>query len=204
MALTKMIYVASAQFPREEIFGLKSQMRRCSVSVPSNIAEGQGRTTRGEFYQFLGQARGSLYELETQTLLASELGYLSVEQCESLIRESMRLGAYFERTHEIDRASGASQSLRLRSGFNGAHPQVVPIPKALPAVRALANFFNSCLCLVSATSCNRQLLTDNRQLTTANCQPSTSSSTHRSALALSLPGSMPARNHLRLSPCVTG
>ncbi len=92
MALTKMIYVASAQFPREEIFGLKSQMRRCSVSVPSNIAEGQGRTTRGEFYQFLGQARGSLYELETQTLLASELGYLSVEQREALIRESRDLG----------------------------------------------------------------------------------------------------------------
>ncbi len=92
MALTKMIYVASAQFPREEIFGLKSQMRRCAVSVPSNIAEGQGRTTRGEFYQFLGQARGSLYELETQTLLAGELGYLSAEQREALIRESRDLG----------------------------------------------------------------------------------------------------------------
>jgi four helix bundle protein len=92
MALAKMIYVASAQFPREETFGLKSQMRTCAVSVPSNIAEGQGRTTRGEFHQFLGQARGSLYELETQTLLASELGYLSNEQRETLIRESRDVG----------------------------------------------------------------------------------------------------------------
>ena len=92
MALVKMTYVASAQFPREETFGLKSQMRRCAVSVPSNIAEGQGRSTRGEFHQFLGQARGSLYELETQTLLASELGYLSTEQRQTLICESREVG----------------------------------------------------------------------------------------------------------------
>jgi len=92
MGLVKMAYVASAQFPNEEMFGLKSQMRRSAVSVPSNIAEGQGRTTRGEFHQFLGQARGSLYELETQAVLAPELGYLSGEQRQSLIRESREIG----------------------------------------------------------------------------------------------------------------
>ncbi len=92
MALVKMVYVASGQLPREETFGLKSQMRRCAVSVPSNIAEGQGRATRGEFHQFLGQARGSLYELETQVLLAAELGYISLEQRESLIREGREVG----------------------------------------------------------------------------------------------------------------
>jgi four helix bundle protein len=92
MALVKMIYVASAQFPSDETFGLKSQMRRSAVSVPSNIAEGQGRTTRGEFHQFLGQARGSLYELETQTLLAGELGFVTREQCESLLRETREVG----------------------------------------------------------------------------------------------------------------
>jgi four helix bundle protein len=73
------IYAATAKFPREEAFGLTSQLRRCAVSVPSNIAEGQGRATRGEFIQFLAHARGSLFELETQVHIAGKLGYLSGE-----------------------------------------------------------------------------------------------------------------------------
>src|SRR5215469_5558833 len=92
MALTKMVYVASAQFPREEMFGLRSQMRRCAVSVPSNIAEGQGRATRGEFQQFLGHARGSLYELETQTVIAARLGYVGQADRDGLLEESKELG----------------------------------------------------------------------------------------------------------------
>lgn len=92
ISFVKMVYVATVQFPREETFGLKSQMRRAAVSLPSNIAEGQGRASRGEFQQFLGQARGALYELETQITLASELGYFSTEQKQSLIRESRELG----------------------------------------------------------------------------------------------------------------
>ncbi|HZD30297.1 MAG TPA: four helix bundle protein [Candidatus Angelobacter sp.] len=67
------IYAATAKFPREESFGLTSQLRRCAVSVPSNIAEGQGRATKGEFIQFLGHARGSLFELETQVHIAGNL-----------------------------------------------------------------------------------------------------------------------------------
>lgn len=73
------IYRITEVFPKSEIYGLTSQMRRASVSVVSNIAEGQGRLTKGEFLQFLGNARGSLFELETQLEIALELRYVSSE-----------------------------------------------------------------------------------------------------------------------------
>src|SRR5271165_6899577 len=79
VALVTEIYAAISKFPREEMFGLISQLRRCFVSMPSNIAEGQGRATKGEFIQFLSHARGSLFELETQLLIAGNLGYLAPE-----------------------------------------------------------------------------------------------------------------------------
>src|SRR5262250_486706 len=76
MELVTAVYQATRGFPQEELYGLTSQIRRAAVSVPSNIAEGQARLTRGEFRQFLGQAKGSLSELETQLLIAQNLGYL--------------------------------------------------------------------------------------------------------------------------------
>jgi four helix bundle protein len=69
-------YRATEKFPKREMFGLIAQLRRSAVSVPSNIAEGQGRNTTGEFIQFLGHARGSLLELRTQIEIAVELKYL--------------------------------------------------------------------------------------------------------------------------------
>lgn len=74
------IYKATSAFPIEEVYGLVSQLRRAAVSVPSNIAEGQGRLTEGEFRHFLGQARGSLWELNTQLEIARRLGYVSPAQ----------------------------------------------------------------------------------------------------------------------------
>lgn len=76
MQLAKYCYSFTQSFPQEEKFGLVSQIRRASVSIPSNIAEGQGRITKGEFKQFLGQARGSLFELETQIFLSADLGLI--------------------------------------------------------------------------------------------------------------------------------
>ena len=74
MELTIAIYHLTGGFPREEIFGLTSQLRRSSVSIPSNIAEGQGRSGTREFKQFLGIARGSNCELQTQLAIARALG----------------------------------------------------------------------------------------------------------------------------------
>lgn len=73
------VYKSTCNFPREEVHGLTSQLRRSAVSVASNIAEGQGRLSKKEFRQFLGQARGSLIEMETQIVIAGNLGYFSTE-----------------------------------------------------------------------------------------------------------------------------
>ena len=74
MDLTVTIYRLTGTFPREEVFGLSSQLRRSAVSIPSNIAEGQGRLNTREFRQFLGVARGSTCELQTQLEIARRLG----------------------------------------------------------------------------------------------------------------------------------
>ncbi len=69
------VYEATARFPKHEVYGLRSQLRRAAVSVPSNIAEGRGRLAQGEFRQFLGIAQGSNYEVQTQLVIAKRLGF---------------------------------------------------------------------------------------------------------------------------------
>jgi four helix bundle protein len=91
MQLARAIYAACAEFPKTEVFGLTSQMRRCAVSVPSNIAEGHGRLTDRAFAAFIGQARESLFELETQITLATDLDYLDREKGRELIVECQEL-----------------------------------------------------------------------------------------------------------------
>jgi four helix bundle protein len=86
-ALAVLIYQVTERYPKSEVYGLTAQSRRAAISVVSNIAEGQGRLTKGEFRQFLGQARGSLLELDAQLAISSDLGYLQSEQYASLGRE---------------------------------------------------------------------------------------------------------------------
>lgn len=76
MLLVRMTYLATQSFPADERFGLIAQMRRAAVSIPSNLAEGSARNSKKELVQFVGVAKGSLSELETQMLISSDLGYL--------------------------------------------------------------------------------------------------------------------------------
>ena len=92
LELVMEIYRLTQTFPKEEIFGLMSQLRRSAVSIPSNIAEGQGRLSKGEFRGFLGNARGSLSELETQILIARKLDYLKESDASGLLELAAEVG----------------------------------------------------------------------------------------------------------------
>jgi four helix bundle protein len=82
------VYRVTESFPKSETYGLTSQVRRAAVSVASNIAEGQGRLTKGEFCHFLGQARGSLLEVETQLSIAVDLHFLKQDEFGNLQQKS--------------------------------------------------------------------------------------------------------------------
>ncbi len=92
MELVMEVYRLTSVFPKEEFFGLTNQLRRSAVSIPSNIAEGQGRLSKGEFRVFLGNARGSLSELETQILIARRLDYLKEPDAAGLLDLAAEVG----------------------------------------------------------------------------------------------------------------
>lgn len=89
--LTLELYRATQKFPKEEIFGLTSQLRRAVSSIPTNIAEGCGRRTNAELANFLNIASGSASEVEYEILLAKEVGYITAEQCEVWTNEIREL-----------------------------------------------------------------------------------------------------------------
>lgn len=92
--LSVQVYAATKNYPKEEVFGLANQSRRAAVSIPSNIAEGQGRGTTKDFIHFLKIARGSLGELETQLFIAHELTYIDSDifaQLNQMLNEEGRM-----------------------------------------------------------------------------------------------------------------
>lgn len=91
MAIVKSTYSIADELPAAEKFGLISQITRCAVSVPSNLAEGSSRTSNKEFGHFLSIALGSLFELETQLLIGVELNFLEIGKTEELIKNIIQL-----------------------------------------------------------------------------------------------------------------
>ncbi len=92
MDLVETVYRMSGAFPSNELYGLTSQIRRAAVSIPSNIAEGQGRTTTRDFLHFLAIANGSLKEVETQTLIAQRLGYIDQSGASKVLALAAEVG----------------------------------------------------------------------------------------------------------------
>ena len=103
MTLVKMTYELTREFPKEEIYGLSSQMQRSAVSIPSNIAEGAARKSKAEFLQFLSIAQGSLSELDTQLEIAHMLGYIT---------EKKRKETFDELTDVFKMLSGLIRSVK--------------------------------------------------------------------------------------------
>jgi len=98
--IVKEIYLICNDLPKDEVYGLQSQLKRSSISIPSNIAEGWGRNYTKNFIQFLKYSRGSLLELETQIIIAKELGFISKESFNKIqgliIEESKMLNAFLK------------------------------------------------------------------------------------------------------------
>ena len=92
MDFTLDVYRVTASFPKHEIYGLSQQVRRAAVSIASNIAEGKGHRSNKEFLHFLFHARGSLLEVRTQLLIASELEYMPEEKCRELEGKAEAVG----------------------------------------------------------------------------------------------------------------
>ena len=117
--LTTEIYRLTEEFPKSELYGLSSQVRRAAVSVPSNIAEGSGRGTKREFRQFLLMARGSLCEVHTQLIIAGNLGFAErgrLQCTESIANEVGRMLNRLLQSMSVDtQQTGKTSNQQLRT-----------------------------------------------------------------------------------------
>jgi four helix bundle protein len=109
------IYKTTKQFPKEEIYGLTSQLRRAAVSIPSNIPEGQSRLSKLEFKNFLSHARGSLVEVETQLLIARNLGYLSESAADQLLKQTAEVARILNGLLNTVRTTSENRELRTEN-----------------------------------------------------------------------------------------
>lgn len=107
MELVKDVYEITATFPKEELYGLTQQLRRATISIPSNIAEGSGRCSTQEFARFANIASGSLCEVETQILLAVSLCYVTPEKCNLLLQKADRISKMLYSLHKSLTAKAA-------------------------------------------------------------------------------------------------
>ena len=98
ITIVKLVYQLVKTFPQEEMYALSSQLKRASVSIPSNIAEGYGRNTDKSFSHFLDIARGSLFEIETQLIIAKELGFITNLELLNQIEEESKMINAFSKT----------------------------------------------------------------------------------------------------------
>ncbi len=109
MELVKLVYALTKKFPKEELFGLSLQIRKAVVSVPSNIAEGQGRNSPKEFLRHLFIGYGSLMETETQNLIAEMQGYITAEESKEVILKSAEVGRLINGlVNSLERKLGSS------------------------------------------------------------------------------------------------
>jgi len=110
MTLVTEIYQVTRDFPKDEVYGLTAQLRRAAVSVPSNLAEGHGRNSRKEFHHFIGQARGSLTEVETQLEVACNVGYLSRTMALNLLSKASEIGRMLNGLRVWSKAASVAQT----------------------------------------------------------------------------------------------
>jgi four helix bundle protein len=120
MALTRQVYALSQELPKSEAYGLLSQIRRAAVSVPSNITEGHGRLTDAQFRHFLGTARGSLYEMQTQLELAGDLGYFDKRFVQELMDQGWEVARLINGLLSV-LGRGESQEEKIASLANSAN-----------------------------------------------------------------------------------
>jgi len=120
MTLARQVYGLTESLPKREAYGLVDQMRRSSVSVASNVAEGHGRLTDLQFRHFLGNARGSLYEMQTQLELAIDLGYLDKQKGLALMEQGWEVARILNGLLKSLRASARPNSANTASSANSA------------------------------------------------------------------------------------